>query len=254
MLERFGLLLFSDPALPSLVGIIVDEPLRSSWWGHPRGHVIYHAMNELDDDPESSVHQADCRQSRRTSTAACGRRLQCSAPRASRGNSRTSRAGARWLLDEVDAEGALQTGPGHAPTGSPRRQTRRGLCARAGAATAGARHGGAHAERRARQGARDVAALGGRASSYLAHPSTWARVLLEESAARLSGDVPAGRGAPAVAIEANSPPEPMTWAVTAPHSRQDVASALDRRILEPPVVIADRVDVRCASHREVAHA
>jgi len=52
LLERTGLLLFSDPALPSLVGIIVGEPLRTSWWGHPRGGDIYHAMNELEDDPE----------------------------------------------------------------------------------------------------------------------------------------------------------------------------------------------------------
>jgi len=50
-LDRYGLLLFSDPALPSLVGIIVGEPLRASWWGHPRGGLIYHAMNLLDDDP-----------------------------------------------------------------------------------------------------------------------------------------------------------------------------------------------------------
>src|SRR6476660_1693522 len=49
-LERFGLLLFSDPALPSLVGMIVDEPLRASWWGHPRGPLIYATMNRVDDD------------------------------------------------------------------------------------------------------------------------------------------------------------------------------------------------------------
>src|SRR5438309_9920460 len=50
-LERIGLLLLSDPALPSLVGTIVQEPLRTSWWGHPRGHDIYHAMKALADDP-----------------------------------------------------------------------------------------------------------------------------------------------------------------------------------------------------------
>jgi hypothetical protein len=51
-LERFGVLLLSDPALPSLVGIIVGEPLRSSWWGHPSSHIIYQALNRLDDDPD----------------------------------------------------------------------------------------------------------------------------------------------------------------------------------------------------------
>ena len=44
------MLLLSDPALPSLVGMIVDEPLRSSWWGHPRGPIIYETMSRLDDD------------------------------------------------------------------------------------------------------------------------------------------------------------------------------------------------------------
>src|SRR5438874_3325997 len=50
-LERIGLLLLSDPALPSLVGLIVGEPLRTSWWGHPRANVIYHAMTALEEDP-----------------------------------------------------------------------------------------------------------------------------------------------------------------------------------------------------------
>ncbi|MBV9583202.1 MAG: hypothetical protein JO057_31840 [Chloroflexi bacterium] len=51
-LARCGLLLFSDPALPSLVGMIVDAPLHTSWLAHPRGPVIYAAMQALEDDPQ----------------------------------------------------------------------------------------------------------------------------------------------------------------------------------------------------------
>ncbi len=37
--------------LPSLVGMIVDEPLHASWLGHPRAQLIYATMNRADDDP-----------------------------------------------------------------------------------------------------------------------------------------------------------------------------------------------------------
>jgi hypothetical protein len=107
-LERLGLLLFSDPALPSLVGIIVGEPLRSSWWGHPRGHVIYEAMNRLDDDREvlssklvagkvTYVHKRLWPAVYALGTAREAWQLEAIA------------AGARWLLEEVDAQGALRT-------------------------------------------------------------------------------------------------------------------------------------------------
>jgi hypothetical protein len=51
MLRQYGLLLMSDPWLPSLVGMIVGEPLSKSWWGHPLGGVIYHVSNAVEEHP-----------------------------------------------------------------------------------------------------------------------------------------------------------------------------------------------------------
>jgi hypothetical protein len=107
-LDRIGMLLFSDPALPSLVGIIVDAPLRTSWWGHPRGHLIYEAMNRLDEDPHllaaklvagkvTYVHQRLWPALVALATARDDWQMN--------GLS----AAARWLVEEVEAAGQLQT-------------------------------------------------------------------------------------------------------------------------------------------------
>lgn len=40
-LERCGLLLETDPKLPSLVSLVAGGPVRGSWWGHPLGHTIF---------------------------------------------------------------------------------------------------------------------------------------------------------------------------------------------------------------------
>ena len=40
-LERYGLLLETDPKLPSLVSVVAGGPVRGSWWGHPLGHTIF---------------------------------------------------------------------------------------------------------------------------------------------------------------------------------------------------------------------
>jgi hypothetical protein len=107
-LERIGILLFSDPALPSLVGMIVDEPLRTSWWGHPRGHLIYEAMSRLDDD--ASVLSTKLVAGKVTYVH---RRLWPAL--VTLGTARESwqldglSAGAAWLLGEVEATGHVQT-------------------------------------------------------------------------------------------------------------------------------------------------
>jgi hypothetical protein len=40
-LERFGLLLQHDAALPSFTGIALGEPVHGSWWAHPRANDLY---------------------------------------------------------------------------------------------------------------------------------------------------------------------------------------------------------------------
>jgi hypothetical protein len=128
-LERYGLLLFSDPALPSLVDIIVGAPLRTSWWGHPRGNVIYHAMNSLHDHSRvlstkliagkvTYVHQ---RLWPAVYSLGCARepwQLE-----------RLS-AAATWLLQQVDADGELQTDLVVPPPQSAIASTKVGVAAR----------------------------------------------------------------------------------------------------------------------------
>ncbi len=47
LLKRYGLLLVSDPHLPSVVSLVAGEPVRRSWWGHPRGKEMYAVLNQL---------------------------------------------------------------------------------------------------------------------------------------------------------------------------------------------------------------
>jgi hypothetical protein len=35
--------------IPNLAAVVAGEPIRGSWWGHPAGHAIFHAINEVAD-------------------------------------------------------------------------------------------------------------------------------------------------------------------------------------------------------------
>jgi hypothetical protein len=54
-LQRFGILLTVDPSLPSVCSIIVGEPIRGSWWSHPRSRDIYEALQALASRPSVLV-------------------------------------------------------------------------------------------------------------------------------------------------------------------------------------------------------
>jgi hypothetical protein len=51
-LERHGLLLKQDKALPSVAGLITGEALSTSWWSHPKGRLIFAVLDELADHPD----------------------------------------------------------------------------------------------------------------------------------------------------------------------------------------------------------
>ncbi len=51
-LDEYGLLLLSDPKLPSLAGLIAGEPISGSWWGHPKGKEIFEIACQLDERKE----------------------------------------------------------------------------------------------------------------------------------------------------------------------------------------------------------
>ncbi len=48
-LLRFGLLLQSDPTLPSVCSLITGAPVRGSWWSHPLAHSIFYVNGQIAD-------------------------------------------------------------------------------------------------------------------------------------------------------------------------------------------------------------
>jgi len=54
-LKESGLLLESDPRLPSVSTIITGSSLHSSWWSHPLAHTIFHVNGQLEDHPDVLV-------------------------------------------------------------------------------------------------------------------------------------------------------------------------------------------------------
>lgn len=51
-LERRGLLLEQDRERPSLVTLLVGEPVVGSWWGHAKGAEIFAVLTALAEDPD----------------------------------------------------------------------------------------------------------------------------------------------------------------------------------------------------------
>jgi len=38
--------------VPSVAEAVTGEPIRGSWWAHPRSHDIFRALTEIDDSPD----------------------------------------------------------------------------------------------------------------------------------------------------------------------------------------------------------
>jgi hypothetical protein len=51
-LSRTGLLLKQDTQAFNVVSLLTGETLRSSWWSHPRGRLIFAVLSELGDHPD----------------------------------------------------------------------------------------------------------------------------------------------------------------------------------------------------------
>jgi hypothetical protein len=54
-LKRCGVLLMTDNRLPNVVSIIIEEPIKGSWWGHPKGKEVFHILERLDDSEEATT-------------------------------------------------------------------------------------------------------------------------------------------------------------------------------------------------------
>lgn len=51
-LARHGLLLKQDRVLPSVVGLMTGESLKTSWWVHPKARAIFRVLGQLADHPD----------------------------------------------------------------------------------------------------------------------------------------------------------------------------------------------------------
>ena len=54
-LRGYGILLESDPGLPSVASLVAGGPVSGSWWGHSRGGEIHEVTRALADHPDVVV-------------------------------------------------------------------------------------------------------------------------------------------------------------------------------------------------------
>jgi hypothetical protein len=53
VVRKHGVMLESARGpVPNLAEVVAGEPIRGSWWGHPAGHAIFDAINEVADSGE----------------------------------------------------------------------------------------------------------------------------------------------------------------------------------------------------------
>jgi len=52
-LEAHGLLLESDPWLPTVASLVAGGPVKGSWWGHPEGRAIFAVSRSLAIHPDA---------------------------------------------------------------------------------------------------------------------------------------------------------------------------------------------------------
>lgn len=107
-LKKFGLLLESDPRLPSVATIITGSPLHSSWWSHPLAHTIFHVNGQLEDHPDLLVTKLIASKVTWIHKKLWPEVLAIGTAREQWQTARLS-ASARALLEMVDASGSLRT-------------------------------------------------------------------------------------------------------------------------------------------------
>jgi hypothetical protein len=54
-LSTNGILLLSDPSLPSVVDLVAGGRVKGSWWGHKKGHEIFRDLGMLESHPDVLV-------------------------------------------------------------------------------------------------------------------------------------------------------------------------------------------------------
>ncbi|MGH9323781.1 MAG: AlkZ-related protein [Vicinamibacteria bacterium] len=106
-IEKRGVLLVTDAALPSVTGLVAGEPVSGSWWSHARAHEIYAVLTSLEEEEgvllvklvskkETFVHRALWPQLLAVATAKEDWQTKALSARA------------RAILEKVEAYGAMR--------------------------------------------------------------------------------------------------------------------------------------------------
>jgi hypothetical protein len=51
-IEKHGILLVTDPVLPSVTAMVTGESVSGSWWSHARSHEIFAVLTSLEEEPD----------------------------------------------------------------------------------------------------------------------------------------------------------------------------------------------------------
>lgn len=107
-LKKFGLLLESDPKLPSVCTLITGGPLKSSWWSHPKAQNIFQVNEQLDDHKEVLITKLVAGKVTFVHRKLWPEILSIGASREPWQLERLSNP-ARWLLQKIDEQGSVIT-------------------------------------------------------------------------------------------------------------------------------------------------
>lgn len=107
-LEKLGLLLLSDSALPSVSGLVSGEKIRGSWWSHKAGRRIFAVSEMLDDHPDVTIMKLVSKKVTFVHRELWGHVYSIGVARED-WQLRDLSSAAKRLLKTLDAEGSLQT-------------------------------------------------------------------------------------------------------------------------------------------------
>lgn len=107
-LQKFGLLLLSDSYLPSVTGLVANEKVSGSWWSHKAAQKIFVVSEMLEDHPDVMIMKLVSNKVTFVYRELWGRIYSVGVAREDWQLKKLAPA-AKRLLNEVDAQGGLQT-------------------------------------------------------------------------------------------------------------------------------------------------
>ena len=131
-LKSFGLLLESDPKLPSVCTLITGTPMKGSWWSHPMAKIIFQVNELLEDHKDVLITKLVAGKVTFVHRKLWPEVFSVGAAREPWKFSKLSNS-AQWLLKTIDARGSISTDelpsapPGKAKIGNAARELEKKL-------------------------------------------------------------------------------------------------------------------------------